>query len=92
MAQQVLWKKEVSDFSISLFTLSSLLCGSAWSLRASYFSESFRASAAALFSPFPESILLETFPPRQHGMAMAIFGVGIMFGPHYRPLLAGLDY
>ncbi|RME64031.1 MAG: DHA2 family efflux MFS transporter permease subunit, partial [Nitrospirae bacterium] len=32
---------------------------------------------------------LETFPPQQHGMAMAIFGIGIMFGPIVGPLLGG---
>ncbi|MFN3480405.1 MAG: DHA2 family efflux MFS transporter permease subunit, partial [Thermodesulfovibrionales bacterium] len=39
--------------------------------------------------PLSQAILLETFPPHQHGMAMAIFGIGIMFGPIIGPLLGG---
>jgi len=39
--------------------------------------------------PISQAILLETFPRKQHGMAMAIFGVGIMFGPIVGPLLGG---
>jgi DHA2 family multidrug resistance protein len=36
-----------------------------------------------------QAILLETFPPREHGMAMAIFGIGAMFGPIAGPLMGG---
>jgi DHA2 family multidrug resistance protein len=32
---------------------------------------------------------METFPPWQQGMAMAIFGVGAMFGPIIGPTLGG---
>jgi DHA2 family multidrug resistance protein len=39
--------------------------------------------------PLSQSILLETFPPRQHGIAMAVFGMGIMFGPIIGPLMGG---
>ena len=39
--------------------------------------------------PLSQSILLETFPVQQHGIAMAIFGIGIMFGPIVGPLLGG---
>jgi len=39
--------------------------------------------------PLSQAILLETFPARQRGMAMAIFGVGVMFGPIIGPLLGG---
>jgi DHA2 family multidrug resistance protein len=31
--------------------------------------------------PISQAILFETFPPQQRGMAMAIFGIGIMFDP-----------
>src|SRR4030065_305006 len=39
--------------------------------------------------PLSQAILLKTFPPREHGMAMAIFGIGIMFGPIAGPLMGG---
>ena len=39
--------------------------------------------------PLSQAILLETFPPKEHGIAMAIFGVGAMFGPIAGPVMGG---
>jgi DHA2 family multidrug resistance protein len=75
--------------SISLFTASSLLCGSAWSLRSLVFFRVLQGLGGGGLQPVSQAILLETFPREQHGMAMAIFGVGIMFGPIIGPLLGG---
>ncbi len=75
--------------SISLFTLSSLLCGSAWNLQSLVFFRILQGIGGGALQPISQSILLETFPPVQHGMAMAIFGIGIMFGPIIGPLLGG---
>jgi len=43
----------------------------------------------AIIIPISQAILLETFPPQEHGMAMAIFGIGTMFGPIIGPLMGG---
>ena len=75
--------------SIALFTASSFLCGSAWSLQSLVFFRILQGIGGGALQPISQSILLETFPQRQHGMAMAIFGVGIMFGPIIGPLLGG---
>jgi len=72
-----------------MFTLSSLLCGSAWNLQSLVFFRILQGIGGGALQPISQSILLETFPPRQHGMAMAIFGIGIMFGPIIGPLLGG---
>ncbi|PIV40919.1 MAG: EmrB/QacA family drug resistance transporter [Nitrospirae bacterium CG_4_10_14_3_um_filter_44_29] len=82
-------RKRYLIFSISLFTLSSLLCGSAWSLQSLIFFRILQGLGGGALQPISQSILLETFPQKQHGMAMAIFGVGIMFGPIIGPLLGG---
>ncbi len=82
-------RKRYMIFSISLFTLSSLLCGSAWNLQSLIVFRILQGIGGGALQPISQSILLETFPPRQHGMAMAIFGVGIMFGPIVGPLLGG---
>ena len=39
--------------------------------------------------PISQSILLESFPREKHGQAMAIFGLGAMFGPIVGPVLGG---
>ena len=82
-------RKRYMIFSISLFTLSSLLCGSAWNLQSLIVFRILQGIGGGALQPISQSILLETFPQRQHGMAMAIFGVGIMFGPIVGPLLGG---
>jgi DHA2 family multidrug resistance protein len=75
--------------SISMFTISSFLCGSAWSLRSLIIFRIIQGIGGGALQPLSQSILLEAFPPAQHGMAMAIFGIGIMFGPIIGPLLGG---
>ncbi|MBI5099096.1 MAG: DHA2 family efflux MFS transporter permease subunit [Nitrospirae bacterium] len=82
-------RKRYLIFSISLFTLSSLLCGLAWNLQSLVFFRVLQGIGGGALQPISQSVLLETFPPVQHGMAMAIFGVGIMFGPIVGPLLGG---
>jgi DHA2 family multidrug resistance protein len=39
--------------------------------------------------PLAQSILLESFPPSQHGTAMAVYGVGIVVAPVIGPTLGG---
>lgn len=82
-------RKRYLIFSITLFTISSFLCGSAWSLQSLVFFRILQGIGGGALQPISQSILLESFPPRQHGMAMAVFGVGIMFGPIVGPLLGG---
>ncbi len=75
--------------SITLFTASSFLCGSAWSLTSLIVFRIIQGIGGGGLQPLSQSILLEAFPPAQHGIAMAIFGIGIMFGPIIGPLLGG---
>ena len=39
--------------------------------------------------PLSQSVLLETFPPKKHGTAMAAFGLGIIIAPILGPTLGG---
>lgn len=82
-------RKRYLIFSITLFTISSFLCGVSWSLQSLVVFRILQGIGGGALQPISQSILLETFPKKQHGMAMAIFGVGIMFGPIVGPLLGG---
>jgi DHA2 family multidrug resistance protein len=82
-------RKNYLIFSIALFTFSSFMCGSAWNLQSLVFFRVLQGAGGGALQPLSQAILLETFPPQQHGMAMAIFGVGIMFGPIIGPLMGG---
>lgn len=82
-------RKRVLLFSIILFTLSSFLCGLAWNIQSLVCFRILQGLAGGSLQPISQSILLETFPPHQHGVAMAVFGIGIMFGPIIGPVLGG---
>ena len=74
---------------IALFTLSSFLCGAAPNLGTLIFFRVLQGAAGGALIPTSQAILMETFPPYEQGMAMAIFGVGAMFGPIVGPALGG---
>jgi MFS transporter, DHA2 family, multidrug resistance protein len=82
-------RKRYLIFSVTLFTLSSLLCGMAWNIQSLIFFRVLQGLSGGSLQPISQSILLETFPPAQHGMAMALYGVGIMFGPIIGPFVGG---
>jgi DHA2 family multidrug resistance protein len=83
-------RKRYQIGSITLFTLSSIMCGAAWSLESLIFFRVIQGLAGGGLVPVSQAILLEAFPRKEHGMAMAIFGVGVMFGPIVGPLLGGI--
>ncbi len=82
-------RKRYLSFSVTLFTLSSLMCGSAPNLGALVFFRVLQGIGGGALQPLSQAILLESFPPREHGVAMAVFGVGIMFGPIMGPFMGG---
>ncbi len=75
--------------SISLFTLSSFACGAATSLGMLVLFRVFQGIGGGGLQPLSNAILLETFPPEEHGKAMAIFGMGIVLAPILGPILGG---
>lgn len=83
-------RKRYQMGSIALFTIASFLCGSAWSLESLIFFRVVQGLAGGGLVPVSQAILLEAFPRKEHGMAMALFGVGVMFGPIVGPLLGGV--
>ncbi len=75
--------------SIGLFTLSSFACGAATSLGMLVLFRVFQGIGGGGLQPLSNAILLETFPPEEHGKAMAIFGMGIVLAPILGPILGG---
>lgn len=82
-------RKQYLVFSVAMFTLSSFMCGISWSLASLIFFRILQGTAGGALQPISQAILLETFPAAQRGMAMAVFGIGIMFGPIIGPLMGG---
>ena len=82
-------RKRYLLFSISLFTVASFLCGSSTSLGMLVFFRVLQGIGGGALQPISQAILLESFPPKEHGIAMAIFGIGAMFGPIAGPVMGG---
>ncbi|HEY4961798.1 MAG TPA: DHA2 family efflux MFS transporter permease subunit [Terriglobales bacterium] len=71
------------------FTVTSLLCGMATSMEALIFFRILQGLTGGGLQPLAQAVLLETFPPKQHGSAMAAFGLGIILAPILGPTLGG---
>lgn len=76
-------------FCLIIFTLSSFGSGAAPSLYFLVFMRVLQGLAGGAMVPMSQAILLETFPKEEHGKAMALFGVGVIFGPIIGPTLGG---
>ncbi|MGA8260855.1 MAG: DHA2 family efflux MFS transporter permease subunit [Arenicellales bacterium] len=75
--------------SIVGFTAASMLCGLATSLDQIVIFRLLQGVAGAGLVPSAQAILVNAYPARERGRAMAIFGVGAMIGPIMGPTLGG---
>jgi DHA2 family multidrug resistance protein len=74
---------------LGVFTLASLGSGAAPSLTFLVVMRVIQGFAGGAMVPMSQAILLEAFPPAERGKAMAMFGVGVVFGPIIGPTLGG---
>ncbi|HYL35613.1 MAG TPA: DHA2 family efflux MFS transporter permease subunit [Bryobacteraceae bacterium] len=74
---------------VLLFTLSSAMCGLAPSLTALIVFRVLQGLGGGALQPISQAILRETFPREKQGMAMAVYGMGVVFAPVVGPTLGG---
>ena len=74
---------------VALFTLSSAMCGLAPSLTALIVFRVIQGLGGGALQPVSQAILRETFPREKQGMAMAVYGMGVVFAPVVGPTLGG---
>jgi hypothetical protein len=82
-------RKRYFMFSVAMFTSASMLCGMATSLNQIVLFRLLQGAAGAAMQPSSQAILMETFPPEEQQMAMAMWGVGMMVAPIAGPTLGG---
>lgn len=85
----VFGRKRYLIFSLLLFTAGSILCGAAPSLHVLIIARILQGLGGGGLQPLSQAILLETFPRREHGMAMAVFGMGVVMAPIIGPVVGG---
>ena len=71
------------------FTAASMLCGIATSLEEIVVFRLLQGVFGAALVPLSQTVLFQIYPIERRGHAMAIWGVGIMFGPIIGPTLGG---
>lgn len=76
-------------FCVALFTVTSLMCGLAWNLESLIFFRIIQGVGGGVLLPISQAILRETFPPKQQGLAMGLYGMGVVIGPAVGPLIGG---
>ena len=74
---------------IVVFTLASAACGAAGSLGFLVFARVVQGAAGGALQPLSQAILMESFPPSKRGLAMAVFGMGVVVAPIIGPVLGG---
>jgi DHA2 family multidrug resistance protein len=82
-------RKRLLMISIMVFTAASLLCGLAVTMPMLILARVLQGVGGGGMQPLAQSILLESFPPRRQGTAMAVYGVGIVVAPVIGPTLGG---
>jgi len=74
---------------VVLFTISSFFCGAAPSLGFLLLARVMQGAGGGALQPLSQAILMESFPPKRRGAAMALFGFGVVVAPVVGPTLGG---
>jgi MFS transporter, DHA2 family, multidrug resistance protein len=74
---------------ITIFTLSSVLCGAATSLGMLIVARIMQGAGGGALQPIAQAVLMESFPVEKRGSAMAVFGLGVVVAPIIGPTLGG---
>jgi len=82
-------RKRLLMLSILSFTAASMLCGMAPNMPMLIVARILQGAGGGGMQPLAQSILLESFPPIEHGKAMAAYGVGVVVAPVIGPTLGG---
>ena len=82
-------RKNLLLISTGGFTLASLLCGIAPSMGLLVTFRVIQGACGGSLQPLSQAVMLEAFPPEQHGKAMGIWAMGAIVAPVLGPVLGG---
>jgi DHA2 family multidrug resistance protein len=81
--------KRLFLMALTVFTVSSALCGLAWSLQALIFFRIVQGIGGACLMPVAIATIFSVFPPEERGMAMGTLGVPLLLAPALGPTIGG---
>src|SRR4051794_28882049 len=82
-------RKRFYMICVGLFTVSSFLCGMAPTLGSLIVFRVLQGIGGGALQPISQAILVESFPREKQGMAMAVYGMGVVAAPVIGPTLGG---
>ena len=82
-------RKRFLMFCVGVFTAASFMCGISTSLPMLLLMRVIQGAGGGALQPIAQSILLESFPKEKHGVAMAVYGIGVVTAPILGPVLGG---
>ncbi len=85
----LLGRKRFYMICVAVFTVSSFLCGIAPTLGLLIVFRVLQGLGGGALQPISQAILVESFPREKQGMAMAVFGMGVVVAPVVGPTLGG---
>jgi len=85
----LLGRKRFFIICLTIFTLSSLLCGIAPNLGTMIVFRILQGAGGGGLQPMAQAILADTFPPERRGVAFAVFGITVVVAPVLGPTLGG---
>ncbi len=85
----VIGRKRYYMISVAAFTAASFCCGIAPNLDLLILARVVQGAAGGGLAAVEQSMLVDTFAPRQRGLAFAAYGMVIIIGPIFGPILGG---
>ncbi|MGB9455888.1 MAG: DHA2 family efflux MFS transporter permease subunit [Bryobacteraceae bacterium] len=82
-------RKRILMTSVFGFTAASVLCGMSPSLKVLILFRVVQGATGGALQPLSQAVMLEAFPPRDRGKAMAFWGLGIVVAPMLGPMIGG---
>lgn len=82
-------RKRVYMVSVAAFTLASMACGVSRSLPVMVGFRIIQGFGGGVLITVSQAILRESFPPEEQGMAMGVYGMGVVLAPALGPTLGG---
>jgi len=82
-------RKRVYMISVAAFTLGSMACGIARSLTSIIVFRVIQGAGGGVLMTVSQAILRESFPTEEQGMAMGVYGMGVVLAPAFGPTLGG---
>ena len=85
----VVGRKRFFLFCIVIFTICSLFCGLAPNIGTLLLARALQGASGGGMQPMAQAIMADSVPPRQRGLAFALFGVTAVVAPALGPTLGG---